>query len=461
MLRPAALAPLLAAAIAAAALAWAASLHGLHFVDLVGFSRRARDLAEGRPASDGLYPLGLPGWLALAHTAGVALLPAARALSVAAGALLCGLLGRRLGLAAALWLLAQAPFLSWGSTEGTDMPAAALCLAAVLLAERPRLAGLCLGLAMSLRWTAAAWLLPLALALEPGARWRALPFLALGFAPHLVGCLWSGAFVLPDQSLNLAIAAGPGAPPPSGPADLLGRVPRGLVQAASFLLPDVASRVGAGLGVLAAALPARSPAGRPVRRLAAALLLGGVLHAMGLAAVFANPRLALPATLVALLGFGLAAVRVVAERAAWRPAVSGVLVALAAASAWRSLPALREPPAGAAFVEALAEALAGCPEPNAPTLANNALVHTAVAGWLVPAVQLGGLRVTPRTTPLALGRMADDAGLRVLVLDPVRTRGQPGLAPLSQGEATEVDGWRRCADRPLRIWTRADPSPAG
>jgi hypothetical protein len=76
----------------------------------------------------------------------------------------------------------------------------------------------------------------------------------------------------------------------------------------------------------------------------------------------------------------------------------------------------------------------------------------------VPAVQLGGLRVTPRTTPAALGRIADAAGLRVLVLDPVRARGQAGLTPLVKGDATEVDGWRRCADRPLRIWTRA-PAP--
>jgi hypothetical protein len=439
-------------------LGWAASLHGLHFVDLVGFSRRARDLTEGRPPSDGLYPLGFPGWLALAHATGVGLLPAARLLSVGAGTLLCALVARRLGVAAAAWLLAQAVFLRWGSSEGTDLPAAALSLAALFFADRPRLAGLCLGLALSLRWTAAAWVLPLALLLRPGDRLQALPGLAAGLLPHLIGCAWSGTFVLPDQSLNLAIASGPGAPPPMGVGGVLGRVPRGLAEAAPFLLPDVLSRVGAALGLLAALLPGRSEPDRALRRLAAALLLGGVLHTLGLAAVFANARLALPVTLVALGGFGLAAARLGAQRPTWGRPVAVALGVAALLVATRSVPAVRLPPAGAELVLALAAARAGCPDANAPTLANNAMVHSEQDGWLVPAVQLGGLRVTPRTTPAALGRIADAAGLRVLVLDPVRARGQAGLTPLVKGDATEVDGWRRCADRPLRIWTRA-PAP--
>lgn len=451
----------LATLVALLALGWAASLHGLHFVDLVGFSRRARDLAAGRPPSDGLYPLGFPGWLALAHAMGMGLLPAARLLSVGAGTLLCAIVARRLGVAAAGWLLAQAVFLRWGSSEGTDLPAAALSLAALFLSDRPRLAGLCLGLALSLRWTAAAWVLPLALLLRPGERLHALPGLALGLLPHLIGCAWSGSFVLPDQSLNLAIASGPGAPPPAGIAGVLERLPRGLAQAGPFLLPDPLSRVGAVLGLLSAALPGRTEPDRALRRLAAALLLGGSLHALGLAAVFANARLALPGTLVALGGFGLAAARLGAQRPGWsRPVAIGLGVAALLVGV-RSVPAVRAPPAGAELVLALEAARAGCPDADAPTLANNAMVHSVQDGWLVPAVQLGGLRVTPRTTPAALGRIADEAGLRVLVLDPVRARGQVGLTPLVKGDATELDGWRRCADRPLRIWTRAPATVPG
>ena len=454
MARPSPLAPLLAAALTVLVLGWAASLHGLHFVDLVAFSRRARELTAGRGPTDGLYPFGLPAWLAFAHSAGVALLPAARALSVAAAALLAATSARRLGLPAAVWLLAQAPFLTWGSSEGTDMVAAGLSIAAVFCADRPRLAGLLVGLALSFRWTAAAWLPALALALPAGGRLPALGGFVVGVLPHVLGCAFTGTLVLPDQSLNLTIAAGPGAPPPAGPAGIFARMPRGLAEAAPFLVPDIASRLGAALLLATALLPSRTAAGSALRRLAGALLGGGVLHAVGLAAVFANPRLALPTTLVALAGVGVAAGRIGEAAPRWQRAVGGGLLLLAAGTAATTLPALRAPPKGAEFVTALRGALAGCPELAGPALANNALVHTEVGGWLVPAVQLSGLRVTPRTTPAALGRIADEAGLRVLVLDPVRARGQPGLNPLSSGTDEEVDGWRRCTDRPLRIWTR-------
>jgi hypothetical protein len=90
-------------------------------------------------------------------------------------------------------------------------------------------------------------------------------------------------------------------------------------------------------------------------------------------------------------------------------------------------------------------------------MANNAIVHTTTAGWIVPAVQLGGLRVTPRTNPAALGEIADRAGLRLLVLDPARARGQAGLEPLVRGTDTTIAGWQRCADGPWRVWTREAP----
>jgi hypothetical protein len=357
-------------------------------------------------------------------------------------------------------MLLQGPLLTWGSSEGTDMAAAGLALSALLLGERPRLAGALLGLALSFRWTAAAWALPLAITLPVGGLPRAAGGALLGFLPHLVGSAWGGGFVWPDQSLNLAIAAGPGAPQP-GLIGILGRVPHGLQQAAPYLLPGIASRAGAALLLLNAALPARTPEGRALRRLAGAMALGALVHALGLAAVFANARLALPSTLAALAGFGLAGARVSAEGLAPRRVVVAAMLGIAALSGLWSVPALRVAPPGAAFVSELGTALANCPSRGAATLANNALVHTVRDGWLVPAVQLGGLRITPRTTPAALGRIADDAGISVLVLDPARARGQPGLAPLARGDATAVDGWARCANGPLRVWTRSPPPNPG
>jgi hypothetical protein len=56
-----------------------------------------------------------------------------------------------------------------------------------------------------------------------------------------------------------------------------------------------------------------------------------------------------------------------------------------------------------------------------------------------------------------LGEIADRAGLRLLVLDPARARGQAGLEPLVRGTDTTIAGWQRCADGPWRVWTREAP----
>ena len=444
-------------ALAAAVLGWGASRHGLHFVDIIGFSRRGAELAARMPPSDGLYPLGYPGLLVLGHAAGLGVLTTARALSVLFGVMLVALTAARLGAAAGLWLLVSAPLLAWATTEGSDLPAAGLALGAVLTAAHPRLAGLLLGGALCLRWTAAAWIPAVLLAADPGHRRTLLVFALAGTAPHWLASAWCGTLVLPNQELNLAMAAGPGAPPAAaGTLAALQRIPAGLGRTLPHVLPDPATRVGAGLLIVSCFASCRDAHARADRRLAMALVLGATLHSFALAAVFANARLALPATLAATLGLPLLLLRgsgggvIVA-------AAGALLMAGAAWTGWRTLPALAIPAPEVELVAALQAALTNLESPSArPVIANSALAHTDSDGWLQPGIQLGGLRVTPRTTPDALGDLADARGLSVLVLDPTRhRRDHVGLAPLYDARLLTVDGWRRRATGRWRVWERA------
>ncbi|MBK7761529.1 MAG: hypothetical protein IPI35_35040 [Deltaproteobacteria bacterium] len=120
---------------------------------------------------------------------------------------------RWLGVGAALWALATPMVLEFGAVEGTDMPAAALSLAALATAaRRPALSGAFLGAAILCRYTALA-AAPVALWLTP-ARGRLLLTLTLTLAPHWGVALWQGRSPLPDQSMNMAIGAGgPGQAP--------------------------------------------------------------------------------------------------------------------------------------------------------------------------------------------------------------------------------------------------------
>lgn len=446
--------------VAAALVAWVSAGHSLRFVDLVSFSRRARELAAGRAPSDGLYPLGYPALLAAGHAVGVAVFPMAKLLAGLAGLGLALGVGRRYGAPAALWLLVQVPFLQWASTEGTDLLAAALSLGAILCVGRPILAGVLLGAACTVRWTAAAWIPALWLAAPAGQRVATLLAVAAGTLPHWLACAWCGAWVLPNQDLNLMIAAGPGAPPPGGSRllDTLSRIPAGLGRALPHALPDLPSRVGAALLALSIFLPARDDAGRNNRRTAAALALGASLHLVALAAVFANPRLALPVSLAVLLGPGafVCALAPMGRRLAGAGGV--LLLSGAAVVAWSALPALRAPAKEEVTLTRLEEAFVeagGMPE-DEPVMSNSPWAHTATNGWIVPAVHLGGLYVTPRTTPANLAKIADDAGLTTLVLDPARGRRDlAGLRDLFDAKAPEVDGWARRSASSWRIWVRS------
>ncbi len=444
-------------ALAGIVLAWAATRHGLHFVDLVGFSRRGAELAAGLPASDGLYPLGYPSLLVLGHAAGLEVLTTARGVSVLLGVGVVAVAGARLGAAAGLWLLVQAPFLAWATTEGTDLPAAALALGAVLTASQPRLAGLMLGAALCLRWTAAAWIPAVLVAAEPGTRRTVFALALAGTMPHWLACAWCGTLVLPNQEMNLAMAAGPGAPPAAaGTWAALVRIPAGLGRALPHVLPDLTSRVGAALLVTSCIGFARDVQGRADRRLAVALALGAGLHTLALAAVFANPRLALPATLAAALGFPIFWRRLRPWGATVVTAAGVLLVAGAAWTGWRTLPALATPPPEVELVTALHEALKSGTTPMVGSvMTNSALAHTTSDGWLRPGIQLGGLYVTPRTTPAELGALADARGLTVLVLDPTRhRRDHAGLTALYEARLVSTDGWRRRATGRWRVWER-------
>lgn len=445
------------AALAAAVLGWGATRYGLHFVDLVGFSRRGAELAAGLPASDGLYPLGFPSLLALGHAAGLDVLTTARGLSVLFGVVLVALTGARLAPAAGLWLLVQSPLLSWATTEGTDLPATGLALGAVLTAAHPRVAGLLLGGALCLRWTAGAWVPAVLFAAEPGTRRTLAAFVIAGTAPHWLACAWCGTLVLPNQDMNLAMAAGPGAPPAAaGTLAALHRIPAGLGRALPQVLPNLVSHAGAALLALACVLPGVDRQARADRRLALALFIGGSLHTLALAAVFANPRLALPATLAAAMGLPVFLARL---RPWGAPVVTmaGALCLVAAGwTGWRTLPALATPAPEVELVAALQSALALGDTPIVgPVMTNSALAHTEFDGWLQPGIQLGGLYVTPRTTPADLAAVADARGLTVLVLDPTRHRREhPGLAALYDARLTSVDGWRRRATGRWRVWER-------
>ena len=122
--------------------------------------------------------------------------------------------------------------------------------------------------------------------------------LALGIAgaPHWAVALWTGASVLPDQSYNLAIAAGH--PTSLFSWESLLRLPMGALRAAAFSIGDgwiraliLCGALGLGIGAL-----------RGDRR---ALGLGAfaLAHLLLIGLAFANPRLVLPTTLALGLGW--------------------------------------------------------------------------------------------------------------------------------------------------------------
>lgn len=434
----------------------------LRFVDAIGFVARARRLAagegllpggipgvpEGAPVLDGgdlvngLYPIGYPLLLVGGHAIlGDALL-AAKVISVAAGGLLVTVIARSLGVAAGLFVLAQGALLAAGSTEGTDLAAASLTIAAALVAATrgPRHRGGCpplapslvagglLGAALLTRYTAVA-AVPVVLLLAP-RRVAFLTALGLATAPHWGLALATGASVLPDQSQNLTIAAGH--PTRLLSIETLTRWPGGFLRALGAAADPVVGL--AGVGLLVGAI-------RRDRR-AWGLLGVGLAHAALLAVAFANPRLALPTTLAFAAGAAFL--------------LPGRWLALPAAAllGWGLLHPTEPDPQAIRVLPAV-EAASTIPT---ECLATSPWLYQRRDGWLYAGVQIDGLGVPPpHLDPARLRQLAARTGARCVALDVARTRPAfPRLAPLLGTEGGEgytlldrSTGWR--------VWSVSPP----
>lgn len=307
----------LVAAIAIAMLAVLSDRHpGLRLVDFLSFSARADRVLRGEDLVHALYPVGYPLSLGALSTAADPLV-AGRLLSALGGVTAVVAAARWLGPAAGLFLLVQPGVLTFGATEGTDMLAVGLGLAALSARteDRPGIAGVLAGLAALTRYTSAALLLALLVPTASGDRRTQLRAIGLGVAtflltttPHWLVALWTGGSVLPDQSGNMAIGAnarihGLG-------LHTLVRLPDGLASA----VPWVLSGPAVGLGLIALLIVIFLPKRARDRvqlegtdRLDALRLAAwGGAHMLLVAVAFANTRLVLPTRLVLALGVALA-----------------------------------------------------------------------------------------------------------------------------------------------------------
>lgn len=248
---------------AAGVLGAAAAPHaGLRFVDFLFFAERAERMPVDWARVEPLYPGGYPALLSALHGLTGDVLLGGKLLSVVAGLLAVSALGVLGGPGLALWGLGQAALLQWSATEGTDLPAAACGLAALAAAHRrqPALAGALAGAGCLLRYTGVL-ALPAVLLTLPGGRLRAGGAFLLSTAPHWLLALLTGQSPWPDQSYNLAIAAGH--PTALWSMDTLLRWPSGLQGAVRAV--DPIALVGlagiglAGIGLLVVHLgPARA-----------------------------------------------------------------------------------------------------------------------------------------------------------------------------------------------------------
>lgn len=385
----------------------AAAHPGLRFVDFVSFAGRAFRLSQGQELVSGLYPVGYPALLLAGKLLFGDVLVAGKVLGVLAGAGAVLAAARLVGPGPALAMAALPAFLAWGSVEGTDMPAAALALGALALAERrPTLAGLLAAAACLTRYTGVA-ALPVVLWLS-SRRGRTLAAFLAGTSPHWALALALRMPLLPDQSQNMAIGAG--APTPLLSWATLARWPAGLGRAA---WDAWASWPGAlGLAGLVAGL---------IRRERAALALAGyaLLHLLGIGLAFSNPRLVLPATLAAGAAVGWLA----------PPHARGWLALPAALLMLAQIPAAR----AVGEEERALNAVERTPVPG-PTLSTSPDYHERRDGWLLGSASLRSLGGDPRQlSPDRLRELALARGFRSLAVDRARVRSAwPALAPLLQ-----------------------------
>lgn len=406
---------------------------GLAFVDFLAFQLRAHGLLFGDPRwVDPQYPVGYPlAVAALQPLVGDALV-VGKALAVAAGALAV-LAAERLRPGAGLWMLALPATLAWGSTEGTDMAAAGLGFAALAAAHtrRPGWAGLLAAAACLSRYTALA-VVPVAWWLSAGGRARFLLAFVAGAAPHWAVALATGASVMPDQSYNLAIAAG--RPTRLVSVETLQRWPFGVAQAVGMLLRPGVGRVLALGGVLGLVLGARRD------RAARATLAWGALHLGLIALAFSNERLLLPTVLCLGLGWAWLLPRRVGQLAG------------AAGIAW----AVAHGPAQDPRLDHIREIIDATADLEGPFICTDPWFYTRKGGWLkqpVPPRAAGGDRQLGLDQ---LVRFAQERRFRHIIVDAARVkRTYPRLEPLLRTgpvdgleHVTRVGSWRVWAVEP-------------
>ena len=401
---------------------------GLAFVDFLAFQQRAHGLLVGTGRwVDPQYPLGYPLVVALLQPLVGDVLWVGKALAVAAGvaAVVAAQVLRR---GAGWWLLALPATLAWGSTEGTDMAAAALGLAALAAADRGRSgwAGALAAAACLTRYTAVA-VVPVAVVLCRH-RPRFLVSLLLCSAPHWATALWTGVSVFPDQSYNLAIAAG--RPTQLVSVETLLRWPHGIGQAVGMLLRPGQGRwlaLGGAAGLLFGAWHSR-----PARALA-----GWALLHLGLVSLaFSNERLLLPTVLC--LGLGWAWLLPRSLRAGL--GVVGVVYAMSVG------------PSDDARLSDLAEVVAATAHLEGPVICTDPWYHQRKGGWLkqpVPPRAAGGDRQLGLDQLVAF---AQQRGFQHIIVEPARIqRTYPQLKPLL-GAASLPGLERRSRVGRWRVW---------
>lgn len=409
------------AALAAGTLGALSALHPhLGFVDFVFFADRAREITHGNELIDGLYPVGYPALLALGHAALGDVLVSGRVLSVLGGVIAVAAVGRMLGPAAGLWLLAQAALLQWGRTEGTDVLAAGLSLACVAAVheKRPATAGLLAAGAFLVRYTGLA-LVPLLLFTgDRRAVARALVAFVAATAPHWAVAAALGEPMLPQQEHNVAIGAGGVAH--VGWIETILRWPWSALHGAGLAVATGLAAVG-----LAGAL---AGGWRQDRR--AGLLLGfAALHVAGLGLAFANPRLVLPAALALMAGV------------AWLVRPRWLAAAAAVVGVYGIVTVARPDPEA----EALADVVAAAPAEEA-ILSTSPLFHQRQDGWIRPSVSV--LELGQDLDPTGLRERALRAGYRHVAVDDGVIRRFPTLKPLRRDPppgytlVAQADGWR-------------------
>ena len=237
----------------------------LQVVDFLAFCGRAQHIWElwVDPHYPPYYPLMLKavhGLIGEARLSGILI------------SLACGLwllhTSNQLTTKGTLALLCSSPFVIWSGTAGTDLPAAALSISAILLAKQnPRWAGIVAGLAFGFRYTALA-ALPSVLWMSKDKRLTAL-WLVLVSAPIWLPPLWLGLPTF-DMSSNergtLTEVFGP-------------NLQHGLMV--------IARSPFVWLGAVAFAAA-------PKDKMTRALMLAAITHLIGCSLYFTNPRLMLP-----------------------------------------------------------------------------------------------------------------------------------------------------------------------